>query len=311
MTRKYDLIGDIHGHASQLRALLERLGYRECDGVWSHPERQVIFLGDFVDRGPEQVETVRIARAMVEAGSALAVMGNHEFNAVGFGTPDPDQPETYLRPHTDKNRDQHQFFLDEVGEGSPEHHAILDWFRTLPLYLDLPGLRVVHACWHPDHLAALDPWLTETGALTAAGWVEAHRKGSSLYEAVEVVLKGQEVELPAGFSFRDKYQVERTSARLRWWADGAQGYRELAMVPDQRLRAELPDDPVPPGLLPPTDDPRPVFFGHYWFRGEPAPLTPRAACLDYSIATDRADRKLVAYRWDGETELEADRFIWV
>jgi len=62
----YDLIGDIHGYAAELKALLVKMDYREKDGVWQHPERKVIFLGDFVDRGPEQVETVDIARSMVE-----------------------------------------------------------------------------------------------------------------------------------------------------------------------------------------------------------------------------------------------------
>ncbi|WP_234271031.1 metallophosphoesterase [Billgrantia ethanolica] len=83
----YDLIGDIHGHTDALERLLAALDYQERDGLWSHAERQVIFLGDFIDRGPKQVETVRIARAMVEAGQALAVMGNHEFNAVAWQRP--------------------------------------------------------------------------------------------------------------------------------------------------------------------------------------------------------------------------------
>ncbi len=83
----YDLIGDIHGYASALKCLLRKLGYQEREGTWQHVERKVIFLGDFVDRGPEQVETVQIARRMVEAGHALAVMGNHEFNAVAWATP--------------------------------------------------------------------------------------------------------------------------------------------------------------------------------------------------------------------------------
>ena len=48
----YDLIGDIHGCATALKALLTTMGYRERDGVWQHPTRQVIFLGDFIDRGP-------------------------------------------------------------------------------------------------------------------------------------------------------------------------------------------------------------------------------------------------------------------
>jgi len=110
----YDLIGNIHGYAAPLKRLLEKLGYSERGGVWQHPERKVIFLGDFIDRGPEQVETVQIARAMVEGGTAFAVMGNHEFNAIAWATPDPERTDHWLRPHTDKNRRQHQ---DLAGAG--------------------------------------------------------------------------------------------------------------------------------------------------------------------------------------------------
>lgn len=67
----YDLIGDIHGYATELKALLTKMSYEEIDGVWQHLERKVIFLGDFVDRGPEQVETVEIARKMVEKAKLL------------------------------------------------------------------------------------------------------------------------------------------------------------------------------------------------------------------------------------------------
>ena len=64
----YDIIGDIHGHAAELRALLKRMGYQEREGAYRHPGRTAVFVGDFIDRGPSQVETVEIARAMVEAG---------------------------------------------------------------------------------------------------------------------------------------------------------------------------------------------------------------------------------------------------
>jgi hypothetical protein len=43
----------------------------------------MIFVGDFIDRGPQQREILRIARSMCEAGAARAVMGNHEFNTIG------------------------------------------------------------------------------------------------------------------------------------------------------------------------------------------------------------------------------------
>ena len=85
----YDIIGDIHGHASRLAQLLERMGYERDAHSWRHPDRQAIFVDDFIDRGPEQIETYHLVRSMIDRGAALAVMGNHEFNAVAFKTPHP------------------------------------------------------------------------------------------------------------------------------------------------------------------------------------------------------------------------------
>ncbi len=120
----YDLIGDIHGCANELKALLAKLGYSARDGVWRHPTRQVIFLGDFIDRGPEQVEVMKIVRAMVDAEQALAVMGNHEFNAVAWATPISAGFERAICDRsTDDNRKQHAEFLAQVGEGSQLHRT--------------------------------------------------------------------------------------------------------------------------------------------------------------------------------------------
>ncbi len=75
----FDIIGDIHGCYDELTTLLTRLGYSEQDRVWKHPEgRRVVFVGDLVDRGPKVVETVRLVRGMIRAGSALCVPGNHD-----------------------------------------------------------------------------------------------------------------------------------------------------------------------------------------------------------------------------------------
>lgn len=49
----YGIIGDIHGHSTKLEALLGKMGYRQTGGTWRHPDRTVIFVGDFVDRGPD------------------------------------------------------------------------------------------------------------------------------------------------------------------------------------------------------------------------------------------------------------------
>ena len=304
----YDIIGDIHGYAEPLRQLLSKLGYQSRDGVWRHPERKVLFLGDFVDRGPEQVEVVQLARSMVEAGHALAIMGNHEFNAVAFATPDPQNPGQCLRPHTEKNRRQHQSFLDQVVEGSALHSEIIDWFRTLPVYLELPEFRAVHACWHPQQLEAIKPALDEAGRLKSDSWACASEKGHPVYEAVETLLKGLEIPLPEGVIFHDKDSNPRSNIRTQWWLQGQYTYRDLAIVPPEVIE-RIPHQPVPGDILPGYDNHKPVFVGHYWLTGTPEPLAENIACLDYSVVND-AHGKLAAYRWDGEL-LSKEGYIWV
>ncbi len=306
----YDIIGDIHGHASRLEALLAKLGYQQRAGVWRHPERKALFLGDLIDRGAEQLETVQLVKAMMQADTALVVMGNHEFNAVSFTMPDPDQAGAYLRAHSDKNRLQHQDFLDQVGEGSPQHQEILAWFKTLPLYIELEGLRAVHACWHPAHIQALQPYLAAPGCLREDAWLPANRKGHMVFEAVTTLLKGVEVPLPPGMSFQDKNGVRRYAMRARWWDRSARTYEELGLMTED-ARHRLPAVPVDTRVLPGYDDVKPVFFGHYWQTGTPHPLSPTVACLDYSVVRPAPQGKLCAYRWNGEKTLKRAHFEWV
>jgi protein phosphatase len=85
----FDIVGDVHGCCDELETLLQQLGYRattlETDSptwgnrAYTHPEgRKAVFVGDLVDRGPRIVDTVRLVRNMVAAGSALCVPGNHD-----------------------------------------------------------------------------------------------------------------------------------------------------------------------------------------------------------------------------------------
>ena len=83
----YDIIGDIHGHADELEALLKKLGYQLNDGTYSNNAgRKVVFLGDFIDRGPKIREVLHIVKNMCDNGHAMAIMGNHEFNAISLHT---------------------------------------------------------------------------------------------------------------------------------------------------------------------------------------------------------------------------------
>lgn len=310
----YDLIGDIHGHAAPLKALLEKLAYVEIDGVWQHSERQVIFLGDFVDRGPEQLEVIRIVKAMVEAGHAQAVMGNHEFNAVAWATPTADG-RGFLRAHVDKNQHQHKEFLAQIKEGSESHRDVIEWFKTLPLFLDLDGVRVIHACWHSASLQVLADFTDEQNRVCSSAWAQLSCEGSVAYDALEIVLKGLEIPLPSGIDFADKDGHRRNNIRAKWWELEGLTYRDLAMVPSDVIES-IPQTPIPADLLPGYAGDKLLFVGHYWMSGEPSALSPHIACLDYSIAArvplNRPDdRKLCAYRWEGEKEIRQDNFISV
>lgn len=206
----YDIIGDIHGQADKLQALLVELGYRQRQGAYRHPDsnRAAIFVGDFIDRGPKQLKSVDTVRRMVDAGSALAVMCNHGFNAIAWHTPDPDAPGEFLRPHGGalgvKNRDQHAQFLKEVESNAALHKEIVDWFLTLPLWLDLPTFRMVHACWYESYMAELKPHLTSGLGLTRELMIPSSREGRMEFRTVEGLTKGLEVTLPDGHLFHDK-----------------------------------------------------------------------------------------------------------
>lgn len=304
----YDIIGDVHGHADRLEALLQKMGYRHIGGAWKHSERTAIFVGDLIDRGPHQVRTLKIVRGMIDAGSARATMGNHEFNAIAWATPDPDSGGDHLRPRLgakgEKNRAQHKAFLCDVGEDSFEHREWIAWMSELPLWIEEPEFRVVHACWSPEHAEAITPHLRDGGRLTPELLHQASRKGSSAYHAVETLLKGEEVSLPDGTSFFDKDGHERREIRTQWWDASLKTYRQacIGLRPD-----DVPDEPIEGRQRIPEPD-RPTFIGHYWLspRTDMAPRSRRVACVDYSAGKGGP---LAAYRFDGESELQAGKFI--
>jgi hypothetical protein len=303
----YDLIGDLHGHAGELARILEVLGYEPDGLVYRHPAgRQVVFLGDYIDRGPEIRRTLEIVRGMVERGHARAILGNHEVNALAFHTPDPGRPSEYLRAHIPKNVRQHQATLDQLAPA--ELANALKWFRTLPAWLDLGGVRAVHACWDDEHLSRFAAGLREHGGLTTGFLREAADKAGALFPAVDATLKGKEARLPAGVTFKDKDGHSRAEVRTRWYLPAAgHTYRTYALQSDEVDN----DTPLTPQVVAaahpyPVDGP-PVFIGHYWLSVErPEPLARNVACLDYSVAKGGF---LCAYRWDGERVIDPAKFV--
>lgn len=287
----YDIIGDVHGQADKLEALLINMGYEEKDGIYQHPERVLISVGDLIDGGPKQRRSVDIIRAMVENGHALCIMGNHEFNAIAWYS--EDENGDYLREHSTKNYQQHQRFLTEAERDPGWYASTIAWFKSLPIYLELPELRVIHACWHRPSLNVLSKHAAD-GVLHPDAWVAANNKRHELYNAIEVLCKGLEISLPDGYSFLDKSAHRRTEIRTKWWKNNNRSYRSIALGVEDP--SSLPDIAVPGSEMPGYDNEKPLFFGHYWLHGQPCVQNETIACVDWSAAKEGP---LVGYRFNG------------
>lgn len=60
-------IGDIHGRLDLLDA-----------AIAAFPDRHIVLLGDYTDRGPDSAQVIARVRQLVESGRATALRGNHD-----------------------------------------------------------------------------------------------------------------------------------------------------------------------------------------------------------------------------------------
>ncbi len=288
-----------------METLLLKLGYQLKNGIYQHSHHKVIFLGDFIDRGRQQREVLQIVKPMIEQGHARSVMGNHEYNAICYATLGKNGKP--LREHSDKNTKQHTAFLAAYPD-LDERTQIINWFKTLPLYIDTGNIRVVHASWSEDALCEIASFLDKESCLKEEAYELCGKDNSLLCQAIETLLKGPEVALPDGVTYKDKDGHVRNSARVKWWTP-----KHSALWERLNLGNELQNDHKITTMTidsehhyPQTNIP--IFFGHYWMNDiEPKLLSENCACLDYSVAKDG---KLVAYRWRGEKVLKKDHFVW-
>ena len=160
-----DLVGDVHGEIDALEAILERLDQAATP---RGPRPHLVFLGDLVDRGPDSLAVVDRVAGLVRDGRASCILGNHELNLL-----------------RDRQRSGNRWFwgdAHEVWSHAGDHGVVegtfssraasetdrarlLAFFRTLPVALHRPDLRVVHAAWHAPAIAALADCADHTEAL--------------------------------------------------------------------------------------------------------------------------------------------------
>lgn len=301
-----DFIGDIHGYAKELEALLQKLGYAKKSGAYAHPQRKAVFVGDYIDRGPQIKETLEIVKAMVDTENAIALMGNHEYNALCFHYQETEGG--HLRKHEIKNIIQHYETLKQFQNKQKEYESYLEWFKSLPLFYETDSFRAVHACWDNKNIQYLRDNLIND-RLTDDLIYQSVKIGTPLNRAIDQTLKGKEMKMPSGNFFTDKDGTKREDIRIKWWENPAQmTYKSISIEPIDHL----PEQPIVISELKSLDyypnDDKKVFFGHYWLKGEPSLYKGNICCLDYSVAKNG---KLVAYRLDEENRLDNAKFVYV
>ncbi|WP_049630170.1 metallophosphoesterase [Cellvibrio sp. pealriver] len=312
--RGYDLIGDVHGCAHTLERLLQTLGYQKIGGVYRHRQRQVIFLGDIVDRGPRIREALHLVRDMVEQGSALMILGNHEFNAITYCTSTGSGG--YLRPHTAANARQIAETLEQFANYSQEWQSFIRWFVELPLFLEIEHpltrqlFRAVHACWDQT-LIDLHCARYGDGHIDWTFVLESAEPGSLAALTKQRLTGGVDLPLPDGMTMTSSDGYTRRAFRTKFWGHEARTYGQLLFqpdpIPEHIAMAEISEEHRSQMVYYDHAQP-PLFVGHYWLKGQPRPLAPNLACLDYSAVKFG---RLVAYRMDGEAQLQANKFVWV
>ncbi|MFD5638412.1 polynucleotide kinase-phosphatase [Streptomyces sp. NPDC127077] len=137
LTGPFDIVGDIHGCASELETLLGKLGY--VDGA--HPEgRTAVFVGDLVDRGPDSPGVLRRVMSMVASGDALCVPGNHE-NKLGRYLKGRQVQHTHGLAETieqmDAESEEFRASVREFVDGLVSHY-VLDGGRLVVCHAGLP-----------------------------------------------------------------------------------------------------------------------------------------------------------------------------
>ena len=143
-----DIVGDIHGEFDALRQLMAHLGY---DAEGRHPDgRTLVFVGDFCDRGPNSPAVLELAQKLVQTCRAVAVLGNHEINLLREDAKDGSGWFFDARVERD-----HEKFAPFQRPTLQQRQEIVAFLSALPIALERPDLRVVHAAWQEAQIEAL------------------------------------------------------------------------------------------------------------------------------------------------------------
>ena len=292
----YDVIGDIHGHYDCLIDVLKQMDYKPND-VKAIKGHQLIFLGDYIDRGPKTKETVELVKEYVEKTGAIALMGNHEFNAICY-TLKNDFDKGYLRKHTSENFLQmketlESFYHKKIDTNNLEiflPKETLIWFKTLPLYYETDEFVFTHACFQRNFINTMqkNKLIDNQHCLLPNGYRLYGDKNSQEYNYIEFVLKGPEGQLPRGQYYLDQYGIKRFNYRVKWWTKQTKYLKDICLLPrDTNVDISVSElNFLDPNIFYFNYENKKIIFGHYWQNRNT--IGKNYACLDWSVGSGRS-----------------------
>ncbi len=138
-TTRVFIFPDIHGNFQEFKELLKIIPYSPKDSF-------IVFLGDYIDRGPETKEVVDTVIKLVKTGQAVALRGNHEQMMI----------DAYKKPYTHYSNFPLETWLCNGGKAtlaSIKDRDILEeylkFFEKLPVIYETKNYVFVHAGLRP------------------------------------------------------------------------------------------------------------------------------------------------------------------
>jgi serine/threonine protein phosphatase 1 len=176
-------IGDVHGCADELEELLEMLPLR--------PGCTVVFLGDYIDRGPKSRQVVDIVLRLREKHHVVTLRGNHESMLLEFlSGKDPQKVARYVLNGGSATL---AGYADENGRYQmPAEHVA--FFENLALSYETAEHFFVHAGVPNVRLADLDReassehmlWVRNKFLHSTFRWEKIIVHGHTVVETVEI-----------------------------------------------------------------------------------------------------------------------------
>lgn len=290
----FNFVGDVHGDYDGLVTKLKSEGYYfDENNILKSDHNIAIFIGDYIDRGYQNIKVLELVKSMVEAKNALAILGNHDWNWLKFNTLNNEGKP--LREHSIGNLKQNENTRNEWKDLSVEKQdELLNWLGDLPFYINHSEFMAGHAFISENIIIEVEKHAKSLWcSLTFNGLKEIIKKTPTiqqkiLLDYIDIILTGFEASLPNGITFIDKGGKERDMARIKWWK-----LEEAKLLFDGIVNAEthngsetfrqtdFPSKTKTSILKMVGTSEKQVFFGHFQVENESDLTSGNFNCLDF------------------------------